>query len=61
MNIKIWFETPPRLLISGSVMIVLVMSVNKMGIEIELILGGRSFMYNRKRDHLHSEPCGTPY
>jgi len=39
--------------------IILVLSANKVGLDILLIICGKSLMYNRKNSGLSIEPCDT--
>jgi hypothetical protein len=46
--VKLWFDDSTRKLISGSAINTLASPANITGVETELILGGRSLLYNRK-------------
>jgi len=40
--------------------IILALSANKVGLDILLIICGKSLMYNWKNSGLGNEPCDTP-
>ena len=41
--------------------IILVLSANKVGLDILLTIYGKSLMYNRKNSVLSTEPCDIPF
>ena len=46
---------------SEFVIIMLVSSASKIGLDISNIIFGRTLMYKRKNNGSSTEPCGTPY
>jgi hypothetical protein len=56
MAVKIWFDDTTRHLIFGSAINTLASPADTKGVKIELILGGRSLVYNRRSEG----PCMEP-